>query len=63
MGGGEPIRMQLLNALGQVLKEKVYSTITEASQMQIDVSDLIPGIYFIRIDDGHTSALKKLIKE
>jgi len=54
-------KIDIYDALGR----HVYSRKPEASskqQIAIDVSDLAPGIYFLKIISGNSSAMKKVIK-
>ena len=51
--------VSICNSLGQVIYNIVFS---KASDLDIDVSHLTSGTYFVRIRDDHSETTKKLIK-
>ncbi len=56
------ITVTLINAAGQTIKT-VMPAIDEASvEVDFDVSDLTPGIYFIRINNGQTSTHQLIVQ-
>jgi len=54
-------RIELVDLYGKVVAECVWETGSEV--MEIDVSHLSPGIYFVRIDTDDKYVVKKLIKQ
>jgi len=58
--GGES-QVRLINANGQRVKSLNTISHDGKNHLEMDVSDLYPGIYFLRIDNRHFSATRKLI--
>jgi hypothetical protein len=57
---GSSIKMvTILDANGSVKKQQQFSGITKT--VQLDVSSLLPGIYFVQISDGQYSETQKLV--
>lgn len=50
-----PVQLKLMNAFGEIVK-------IEENCMQMDVANLPKGIYFIELNDGKKSCIKKFIK-
>lgn len=51
--------VQLLNAMGEVLKSSVFNT---AEGLTLDLSGMAPGAYFLRAEENGQVAFRKLIK-
>ena len=51
--------IKIYNALGQILDDFD----TKDSQLKINLGNYPDGIYYIGVDDGHETALKKFFKE
>jgi hypothetical protein len=51
--------VSICNSLGQVIYNVVFS---KASDLDIDISHLTSGTYFVKIRDDHSETTKKLIK-
>jgi Secretion system C-terminal sorting domain len=58
---GDDTRLILTDALGRIVFETQLQL--QNGQQQLNVSGLPSGIYFLRISDGNSFAVKKLIKE
>lgn len=50
-----PVQLKLMNAFGEIIK-------IEENCKQMDVANLSKGIYFIELNDGKKSCIKKFIK-
>lgn len=56
----DAIHIKLINLIGQTISEKKYLTEVKFS---LDISELIPGIYFLEINDQDKISRYKIIKE
>jgi hypothetical protein len=54
-------RMSLTNSLGQEVYAQSYAQISDKQTLQVNVSSLIPGVYFCRISTPDASLLEKVI--
>ncbi|NNC94140.1 MAG: T9SS type A sorting domain-containing protein [Chitinophagales bacterium] len=61
-GFEEQFRLELMNALGQVVYTNEYYEMS-GNTLQLDLKELQSGIYFCRITDGKKEVVKKFIKE
>jgi len=57
-GNNKTVNFEILNLMGQVVKT---GSISESTTVQVD--ELLPGIYFIKLNNGKTSEYKKIVKE
>ncbi len=55
----EPIEIELINIIGQIEKRWIVNE----NQLQMDVSNLPKGIYFVKITLGNQNIIKRLIKD
>ncbi|PCJ63969.1 MAG: hypothetical protein COA58_15175 [Bacteroidetes bacterium] len=55
----DEVKLNIQAMDGRVLLEEVYSGATKS--LSVDIQDLVPGTYVIRIDQAGTSSAKKLI--
>lgn len=60
---GSIVRIELFNALGQVVKYKEQENSTLTGLLQLDISDLAPGFYPLRIAAGSESAHTVIVKK
>jgi Secretion system C-terminal sorting domain len=51
--------IELLDVQGQVLQSQIVSS----SQTSLDISGLVNGVYFLRINAGNRTQIEKIIKE
>ncbi|HLN53789.1 MAG TPA: GEVED domain-containing protein [Prolixibacteraceae bacterium] len=58
-GNGQKINVKVYNALGMIIEDFNI----ESSQASIDLGNYAKGIYYVGVDDGVKTALKKFIKE
>lgn len=60
---GTALQLQLVNGLGMVMKEiQVSKALNEHYATQIDISDLGPGVYFMKVQSGDDAVTKKIVK-
>jgi hypothetical protein len=50
--------LEIYNQVGQ----KVASVIVNQSQFQFNASSLSKGVYYIKVNDGHSKVMTKLLK-
>lgn len=55
----QPHHLKLINTLGQTIQQQTFS----ANQLQLDISTLPSGVYFIELQDEKGRAVKKFVKE
>lgn len=49
----------ITNSVGQMLISKDYSNIVNNDNVDLDISNLIPGLYFIEISDKDANVIKR----
>jgi len=60
---GKMTMFEIINTTGRVVKsQKIEMQHTEMKQFYIDLSNLSPGIYFLRLQAGNDVVTKKIIK-
>lgn len=57
------IHLKLINGLGQLLEDKIVTFSKSNQTIQMNVSNLAPGIYFVEIENAEGKGIKKLIIE
>lgn len=57
------VQLQLMDAVGQVIRSTELQGQAGANTMNVDLSALSPGIYFVNIKTGNTQSTKKLVIE
>ena len=60
MGFSDKIVIEVINPQGQIVDRRL-EIIAGQNRLEMDLSSLASGIYFIRIDDGEKLVMKKLI--
>jgi hypothetical protein len=56
------IYWRLINSFGKVIKEKHEENIPDGIfAAQIDITDILPGMYFLSFSSGNESVLKKVM--
>jgi len=60
--GNEACTIRLYNTLGALVKQATAKNSADTN-LQINVSDLSPGIYFVNATQGNKTALKKIVIE
>lgn len=58
----EMVSLQIINSLGLLVEEKLENSNDLHHGIKLDVSHLIPGIYFIRIKSAYYQQTQKFIK-
>ncbi len=58
----EMVDFEVTNALGQVVQSKVYTLVEGENFLQLDATDLDPGIYFITVKRDELGSVYKFIK-
>ncbi|HYV92186.1 MAG TPA: T9SS type A sorting domain-containing protein, partial [Chitinophagales bacterium] len=59
----EPISIDVINALGQMVFSSSEKTYSSAFKKEIDLNDVTDGVYFIRIKTANAFIRKKIIIE
>lgn len=59
----QPIAMQIVDALGRVVVRKDLAVSAGRQDIPINISPLVPGLYFVKLFDGQTSTVEKLYVE
>ena len=59
----ENINISLLNAVGAVIYEKVYTASGESFNTELQLDEYPTGIYFINIKSGDYSSVQKVVKK
>jgi hypothetical protein len=54
-----PIRLDVMNAIGQVLMQKEL----KSGEEELLINDLLPGVYFIQLSEGNKKQTHKFIKQ
>ncbi|KAA9340326.1 PKD domain-containing protein [Adhaeribacter soli] len=64
LGGNSPdaFQVEVTNVLGEVLMKKPVS-FTDQQEQTLDLSRLAKGVYFIRLQNGKTSTMRKVVLE
>ena len=57
-----PVEIRIFNPTGQVLRKTTYKKSQSQFQQKIDFSEMIPGMYVIRLDAGNDHKIMKVIK-
>lgn len=52
--------VDLINLMGDVVKKYEVAGVTGANSLNINLNDVIPGIYFIKINDSNHSVMKRI---
>jgi hypothetical protein len=60
-GFSGPLRAHLIGSDGSMLDVPIYVQMTNGGEVDITISNPNSGIYYLRIMDGKTSVLKKII--
>ncbi|MDX1407023.1 MAG: T9SS type A sorting domain-containing protein [Saprospiraceae bacterium] len=55
------VRADLMDAAGNVLDISIDIDLTSAESMDITIGNTISGIYYLKIFDGKTCVIKKII--
>ena len=55
------VNIQILNSNGQLVKQHPVSTTKGQNQFKIQVADIRPGIYILRINKGELNMIKKFL--
>ena len=55
--------ISIMNTKGQVVSVKDYSNLLKNQVIEIDVTELQYGLYFIRVEDGSHRSIFSIIKE
>ncbi|MCI1188520.1 fibronectin type III domain-containing protein [Hymenobacter sp. DH14] len=63
LGSTRTARVELLNALGQVVSTRVLALSTGGTRSQLDVADLPTGLYVVRVQAGTETATTRLVIE
>jgi hypothetical protein len=53
--------MQILNSIGQLVKQHPVNTIKGHNQFKIQVADISPGMYILRINKGDLNLTRKFV--
>jgi hypothetical protein len=61
--GNSNLEIAVLNYLGQVVKQNSYKAQYGANEMEVDLSNLKRGIYFVNVKNGGLTTTKKLVIE
>lgn len=59
----DEIQLSILNATGQLVKSQVLATHAISGGVQVEIADLNPGIYFLKIGAGGQPMMIKFVKE
>jgi len=57
------IKLEILNSTGQVIEIADSQLMKRTGEVEIDVSNFVRGIYFVRVKTGRVTSAKKLIIE
>ena len=57
-GKTEKVNFEILNAIGQIILNGDF-----IEKINVQTSNFLPGVYLIKIDNGKTIEMKKIIKE
>jgi hypothetical protein len=56
-----PVNVKIFNTAGQLIKQSAIKITNGYNQTQIPVSDIIPGIYVLRINKGELNMTRKFV--
>ena len=56
-----PVNIQIVNSIGQLVKQHPVNTIKGHNQFKIQVADIRPGMYILRINKGDLNLTKKFV--
>ncbi len=56
------VKIEIMDISGRVIKEELILNATQANRMDLDLSDLSNGVYFLSIQDGENRKVEKIIK-
>ena len=54
------VNIQIVNSIGQLVKQHPVNTIKGHNQFKIQVADIRPGMYILRINKGDLNLTKKV---
>jgi hypothetical protein len=55
------VKLKLLDINGQLIKEIVIDTPQLKGEINLDLSELVTGVYFINLQSNNQTAIKKLV--
>ena len=55
------VNIQIVNSIGQLVKQHPVNTIKGHNQFKIQVADISPGMYFLRINKGDLNLTRKFV--
>ena len=55
------VKIQIVNSIGQLVKQHPVNTIKGQNQVMIQVNDIRPGIYIVRINKGDLNITRKFV--
>ena len=56
-----PVNLQIVNSIGQLVKQQPVNTIEGYNQVKIHVNDIRPGMYILRINKGDLNITRKFV--
>ena len=56
-----PVNIQIVNSIGQLVKQHPVNTIKGHNQFKIHVNDIRPGMYILRINKGDLNITRKFV--
>lgn len=59
----EPIEISLYDITGKRIKHELYREVPSSFKSRLNNQDLNPGVYFVKIENGDKSTVKKWIKK
>lgn len=59
----QQVQLQIVDALGRIVVRKDLAVSAGRQDKTIDISQLVPGFYFVKLFDGRTSTVEKLYVE
>ena len=57
----KPARLEITNRMGQVIRTMKLGYVIEGQVIEMNLGDLVPGIYFLKLTDGTTTGLQQLV--
>jgi hypothetical protein len=55
------VNIQIVNSIGQLVKQHPINTVKGHNQFKIQVADIRPGMYILRINKGDLNLTKKFV--
>jgi hypothetical protein len=55
------VNIQIVNSIGQLVKQHPFNTIKGHNQIKIQVADIRPGMYILRINKGDLNLTRKFV--